>query len=506
MRSSLGLTALALVILGLFSGCASLLNSGKQSLTINSSPSGAIVYENGAEVGTTPFSYTYDRPEGDNVTIELRMDGRQPATVDLHPHQCTSILLADALLLGIPYIADSKSPALYTFPAKDLSVNLYRTKPADRQQLDLPVATLENAIGPKDKLGDLGAHKLTLTSKELADLRYPETAMSSLLRGMADSYVDASAVRLNTTKGNEAVQRAKVVLRPLLKGIHMQLEEKQNRAYGTVSLDMDWRFYSGIDKDSLLFTISKSTTWSAYAIAPRDVFLSALQDAAHQLLDDDSLYDRIHAERVVGLSRSKGEVVHFKTPSPIVFDRKGMISALVKGVVTVETKDGHGSGFLITNDGNIITNAHVVGDQSTVKVKFEQGFSLDGQVVKVNRDFDVALIKVAGNDLPALSMGDDAGLQLGEELFAIGTPLAEDLGQSVTRGIMSGRREFEGRKYLQTDVSINPGNSGGPLIDEDGKVVGVATMKVEATGIEGIGFGVPISVALEMLNIDFTKQ
>ena len=126
-------------------------------------------------------------------------------------------------------------------------------------------------------------------------------------------------------------------------------------------------------------------------------------------------------------------------------------------------------------------------------------------MVKVNKDFDVALVKVAGNDLPALSIGDDEAVQLGEELFAIGTPLDEQLGQSVTRGIMSGRREIEGRKYLQTDVSINPGNSGGPLIDGDGKVVGIATMKVKATGVEGIGFGVPISTALEMLNIEFTK-
>lgn len=194
-----------------------------------------------------------------------------------------------------------------------------------------------------------------------------------------------------------------------------------------------------------------------------------------------------------------------RPPALAYADRKGMIPAIVKGVVTVEMKDGHGSGFLITSDGYIITNAHVVGTSATAKVRFEQGFTLDGQVVKVNPDFDVALIKVAGNDLPALAIGDDEELQLGEELFAIGTPLDEKLGQTVTRGIMSGKREIEGRKYIQTDVSINPGNSGGPLIDSDGKVVGVATLKIKASGVEGIGFGVPISTALEMLNIEFMQ-
>ncbi|MBL0045385.1 MAG: trypsin-like peptidase domain-containing protein [Flavobacteriales bacterium] len=168
-------------------------------------------------------------------------------------------------------------------------------------------------------------------------------------------------------------------------------------------------------------------------------------------------------------------------------------------------KDGHGSGFLVTSDGYLLTNAHVVADQGTVKVKFEQGFTLDGTVEKVNRDFDIALIKTPGSDMAALTIGDDGALQLGEELFAIGTPLDEKLGQTVTRGIMSGKREFEGRSFLQTDVSINPGNSGGPLIDETGKVVGIATLKVQETGVQGIGFGVPMSKALEMLNIEFLK-
>ncbi len=95
-----------------------------------------------------------------------------------------------------------------------------------------------------------------------------------------------------------------------------------------------------------------------------------------------------------GLRAARVTVVQLSTPVPIAFNgRKDMLTALVKAVVTVETKKGHGSGFLITNDGYILTNAHVVEDQGTVKVRFQQGFTLDGTVVKVNRDFDVALIE-----------------------------------------------------------------------------------------------------------------
>lgn len=488
------------------SSCASLLNKGKQDLSITSEPAGAAVYINGAQSGTTPFALAYDKALGEKFTLELRKEGRQPVSIEMQPGRKDAVLLADAMLLGIPYIADAHSKALYTFPMPVLKVNMYKALPADRQVLDVPVATLENGLAPTAGLGKVSGHQLTGSSKELGDLRYPDNATSVIMQGMANTYVDAHGVRLGTKAGDEAAQRAKLVLRPMIKALDMQLTEKHRRAFGSVHVEMDWRFFSGIDKDSLLFTVNKATDWPVYGGYARDAFSDALKDAARQLMDQDSLYERIAGVRATGLLRSKGELIKLTTPAPIPFaDRNAMIPALVKGVVTVEMKDGHGSGFLITSDGYIITNAHVVGTSATAKVRFEQGFSLDGQVVKVNRDFDVALIKVPGNDLPALTVGNDNDVQLGQELYAIGTPLDEKLGQTVTRGIMSGKRELDGHKYLQTDVSINPGNSGGPLITNDGKVVGVATLKIKAAGVEGIGFGVPISTALEMLNIEFSK-
>lgn len=490
----------------LLSSCASLFNKRNQSLSIISTPPGAAVFVNGTEAGTTPYKYTYDASAGDKLSVELRMEGRQPVALEIKPGRKNAVLFADAMLLGIPYIADAKSAAMYSFPYPEAKVNLYKALPVDRQVLDLPVTVMENALQGNAALGKIGTHSLKLDSKELSDLRYPESATSAIIEGMANTYVAPHGVRLGTAKGDADALQAKVVLRPLLKGLDLQLKESGSRVFGNARMDMAWRFYSGIDKDSLLFTLDKSTDWPVNGSYARDVFADALKDAARQLLDDDSLYNRIAAVHAAGILRSKGDLLRLSRPAPIPFaDRNAMIPALVKGVVTVEMKDGHGSGFLITSDGYIITNAHVVGTSATAKVRFEQGFSLDGQVVKVNRDFDVALIKVPGNDLPALSLGNDADVQLGQELYAIGTPLDEKLGQTVTRGIMSGKRELDGHKYLQTDVSINPGNSGGPLITNDGKVVGVATLKIKATGVEGIGFGVPITTALEMLNIEFTK-
>ncbi|MBK9760828.1 MAG: trypsin-like peptidase domain-containing protein [Flavobacteriales bacterium] len=457
----------------------------KKSFAIDTRPTGVLVFLNGTEVGTTPFVYKYDKTPTTSTTIELRKEGWVARSVDM------VMILKDQQAAKRP-----------------LMVNLYREGSTDGQRTDLPIVTLTKTIDPNtDVFGKIGSKKLTKDSRELIDLNYPDQLTSDIMGAIRNSFAQMHQVRKGTQKGDEEIRRAKVYLLPVLKDVHMDLVEFDHRYYGNVDLSLEWRFLSGIDTDSVIFSIEKRTTWSAFMEPPSSVLNGAIRDAAHQMIDEEGLQARLSKVFNDGLVRSKGSVVEIVRPSPIVFSgRKDMLASLVKAVVTVKTKEGHGSGFLIASDGYIITNAHVVGDQSTVSIKFNQGFTLDGQVVKVNRDFDLALIKTPGSDLPALTLGDDAQLLIGEELFAIGTPLDEQLGQTVTRGIMSGKREFEGRTFLQTDVSINPGNSGGPLIDEAGKVVGVATLKVQETGVQGIGFAVPVGKMLEMLNISMVAR
>ncbi len=357
---------------------------------------------------------------------------------------------------------------------------------------------------PKGPVVTIGTRRISTTSKEMADLGHTEWCTSSLLRGVKGRWADAAGARPGTQAGDERIRRAKFHLQPTLKALRIDVDERKGRVDGTVELDMLWSFISAFRKDSVLFSVPKTTRVPVNDLPLREIITAPLEVAARQLLEDITVHEALTKAFNAGLVASKGDVVELKTPVPITFTgRKDMLGALVKGVVTLETSDGHGSGFMITNDGHLLTNAHVVGEDSKVKVRFEQGFALDGQVLKVNRDFDLALVYVPGTDLPAIALGDDAQLQLGEEIFAIGTPLDKQFGQTVTRGIMSGRREIEGRSYLQTDVRINPGNSGGPLIDEGGRPVGVATLKITASGVEGIGFGVLINKALEMLNIRF---
>ena len=179
------------------------------------------------------------------------------------------------------------------------------------------------------------------------------------------------------------------------------------------------------------------------------------------------------------------------------------VSTAAKSVVIVETSDGHGSGCIISNDGYIVTNAHVVGEEEQVKVLMADGLEAKGHVVRVNLEMDLALIKIDTDGLTAFQLPNASSAEIGADVFAIGTPADKELGQTITKGIISGRRKIEGHSLLQTDVSINGGNSGGALVSHSGQLLGIVNAKLVGHGIEGIGFAIPAEQVSEALQLKF---
>lgn len=490
----------------LLGGCASVLGTAESSTIIDSVPSGASVWLNGKEVGVGPFNYNYNSDDGDELLFEVRKPGYLPGKTTVKVTRNNSILFADAMLFHIPYPFDKDHPNLYRISTKTVTLDLIKELPEDLEKVHLPITGLENKTGERAPAGVFNKARITTVNPDVCTaLKYPDQLAGHVVQGLRDTWVDAKSVRRGNTKGDELVQRAKVFLYPALLSVTADLKGDRHISTGTMSVEMDWRFYGNARPDSVLHSIRTTTTYNASAERTSDLIGLAINLGARRMLDEVGLYERLKSIREAGLQLAKGTQLALPTPTPITYaGRKDMLSALLKAVATVETSEGHGSGFLITSNGYIITNHHVVGDDKSVKVRFSQGFTLDADVVKVNADFDLALLKAQVDEMPALTIGSDSSLLVGEEIFAIGTPLDKELGQTVSRGILSGKREIDGRHYLQTDVSINPGNSGGPFIDETGKVVGVATLKLSGKGLEGLGFGVPISKALEMLNITMT--
>lgn len=159
-------------------------------------------------------------------------------------------------------------------------------------------------------------------------------------------------------------------------------------------------------------------------------------------------------------------------------------------------QQGTGSGFIITRDGRIITNAHVVEGTSRVTVTLTDGRTFDGDVVGIDSVTDVAAVKIDAQDLPAVALGATEGLTPGQWAIAIGNPLGLD--NTVTAGIISalGRSSSEVGipdkrvQFIQTDAAINPGNSGGPLLNDQGEVIGMNTaIRKDA---QGLGFAIPV--------------
>ncbi len=162
-------------------------------------------------------------------------------------------------------------------------------------------------------------------------------------------------------------------------------------------------------------------------------------------------------------------------------------------------QQGIGSGFVMSKDGYILTNNHVVEDADQIKVKLAGGKELEGRIVGRDPKTDLALIKVEGGaDLQPLALGNSDELKVGNWVVAVGSPFG--LEQTVTAGIVSAKGRVIGEgpydNFIQTDASINPGNSGGPLINMKGEVVGINTAII-ASG-QGIGFAIPINMAKEI--------
>jgi serine protease Do len=182
------------------------------------------------------------------------------------------------------------------------------------------------------------------------------------------------------------------------------------------------------------------------------------------------------------------------TPAPIKLTEQDAVSRVLPAVVRISHVGTVGTGVIVTTDGLIVTNAHVVGEARTVDVQLQDGRKLIGTVERADSWADLAAVRVGENTLPTVTLGDPAHLQLGASVIAIGYALDLPGGPTVTRGLYSATRDGKrGVQYVQTDAAINPGNSGGPLISVDGETVGLNTWGIrqeDGVAVQGVNFAI----------------
>ena len=172
-----------------------------------------------------------------------------------------------------------------------------------------------------------------------------------------------------------------------------------------------------------------------------------------------------------------------------------LIEIIEPSVVQIITSAGKGSGFVVDAEGWIVTNAHVVSGFTQVSVTLQGRSETTGTVVGLDEKLDLAVLQVESDGLRPMAFADSDSVSVGDDVAAVGFPLGTILGSSasVTKGVVSAKRQSGGLNYLQTDAAINPGNSGGPLIDNQGRVVGINTSRVEQVlgrSVQGIGLAI----------------
>lgn len=273
-----------------------------------------------------------------------------------------------------------------------------------------------------------------------------------------------------------------------------------NSSKAEVFIKVDWQIYSKLDRSVVHSVTTEGSFNNKESAAGGDTvaILNAFAQASRNLLADEKFREIVSKggqtvrETVV---KSAGTIVlAAKNSKPVGTTPADWTNA----VVTVFAGRGHGSGFAISDD-LIITNEHVVSEANSVTVKFQGGLQVIGKVIASNTGRDVALVKLDAA-MPKYFRVERSLPAVGTEVYAIGTPLDENLESTMSRGIVSGIRNHMENRLIQSDVNIRPGNSGGPLVGKDGKVVGITVSTLVVGDVPaGINFFIPIDDALKSL-------
>jgi len=252
-----------------------------------------------------------------------------------------------------------------------------------------------------------------------------------------------------------------------------------------------------------------TATTSGSALSPgvnADALSGALRSSFREVLADPHLVAAVSSRSVTPPTGAEHATKITITPVDAAvtpLNTEDLVRITAPCVVAIRSSRGHGSGLALDPAGIILTSYHVVEGDAALSVMLYDGSERNAQVIAVAAESDVAILKVEGaiDGCGGLSLRLDSGADVGEDVIAVGAPLSLALSHTVSKGIVSALRSVEGRHLIQTDVAVNPGNSGGPLIDSRGRVIGIVSMKLSASGIEGLGFAIPIGEALTALGV-----
>lgn len=279
----------------------------------------------------------------------------------------------------------------------------------------------------------------------------------------------------------------------------LEIDEVQGAGRGQMTVD--WQIHA----PALSRTIARIRTTVRVEVpgpvinAPEAVYQALLKDSLRALAADDGFRNAVTTP-----IRAASGLVEPPPSDPIRLSRArtpAKVTDAHQAVAAVLTGASLGSAFLVSDQGYLLTNRHVVGSTRMLKLRWSDGTESIGEVIRSDPGRDVALIRTDPRPGPVFGLRS-APVRQGETVFAIGTPMETRLQGTLTRGVISASRTLEGYRYIQSDAAVNPGNSGGPLLDESGQVVAMTVSRYAgdaADPTQGLNFFIPIDDALRFL-------
>lgn len=289
----------------------------------------------------------------------------------------------------------------------------------------------------------------------------------------------------------------------VLSGLLGSMMEKGD-VRGSAAMTVDWQIYSRLKKQVVAHVTTSGSSQISHAVqgGAQQLALNAFADNVRQLASNADFH--------AAMAAPKPFTAGFQMPgqqTPIVLagnlgagPRK--IADATGSVVTVLASLGSGSGFLVSSDGYVLTDAHVVGDDKTVRVRWPDGLEGLASVERVSKKRDVAVLKTNPRDRSPLAL-KRGPVSPGERVYAIGSPNGKDFEGTVSSGVISADRTVDGLRYIQSDTTISPGSSGGPLLDEGGSVIGISEM-IYYNGGKAVGLNMfhPIGDVMDFLALE----
>lgn len=271
---------------------------------------------------------------------------------------------------------------------------------------------------------------------------------------------------------------------------------------GKLTMGIEWQVYSSLRREVVATIQTVETAEWIKRIGGKEPQQSlgymAFAANVRALANSEQFRALVTAPDVAppGVAETAGRL----SPIPLVTVAKGPIELeqATGSVVAVFAGSGHGSGVLVSDEGYILTNHHVVGTASTVRVRWSDGFETQGEVVRSDKRRDVALVRTEPRGRSALPVSRRP-LKVGAQVYAVGAPLDPKLQGTVTRGVVSANRILDGYNFIQSDTPVTNGNSGGPLLDEQGVIVGLTNMGIPPERGSSLNFFIPIGDALDFL-------